>query len=83
MSLCGVFVSRVDTTYPLAHRTSNNFAISDLLLSLILFTFQLLFPCGNYTRKQSLIFPLKFIYGFGRLNCALPTVQNLWKSEKK
>jgi hypothetical protein len=59
------------------------FANSDLLLLLISFIFQLLFPCGNYTGEQNLIFSLEFIYGFGRLSRALPTVQKLWKSEKK
>jgi hypothetical protein len=57
-------------------------AISDLLLLLILFIFQLLSPSGNYMGEQSLIFPLKFIYGFGRLSRALLMVQKSGKSEK-
>jgi hypothetical protein len=59
------------------------FAISNLLLSLILFLFKLLFPSGNYIGKESWIFSLKFIHDFGHPNGALLMVQKSGKSEKK
>jgi hypothetical protein len=67
------FVSRVDMTYPLAHRPSNTLQFQTYYYEYYLH-FKLLFHCGNCTGKQSLIFPMNFIYGFGRLSCALSTV---------